>query len=67
MKEELFIQDNKIVWTGRLLTNDFSREFSKHDIHIGTAKGYVPFEVFWKNKYPHYPMETYYIKRVYLL
>ena len=62
-----FIEGNQIVWIGRLLTNDFSREFKKHDIHIYTSKGHQPFEIFWKDKYPQYPIETYYIKRVYSL
>ena len=58
---------NQIVWVGRILSNDFSREFSEHDIHINTTEGIIPFREYWNKKYSRRPIETYYIKRVYSL
>lgn len=73
---------DQITWTSRILSNDFLREFSAHDIHVkltsGTLKSLVsngreskncvvPFDVFWRQKYPHHLVETYYIERIYQL
>lgn len=60
-------KNKRITWVGRILSNDFSREFTKHDIHVVTNEGTVPFDTYWKQKYPHYFIETYYIKRIYSL
>ena len=60
-------ENKEITWVGRILSNDFCREFTKFDIHVGTTKGIIPFGDFWKQKYPHYYIETYYHKRVYSL
>lgn len=60
-------ENNIITWVGRILSNDFPREFSKHDIHVVTGNGTVSFETYWQQRYPHHPIETYYIKRVYSL
>ncbi len=57
----------RIIWVGRILSNDFSREFTKHDIHVVTKEGTIPFGEYWKKKHPHYQIETYYIKRIYSL
>ena len=58
---------NTITWTSRILSNDFSREFTKYNIHINSDCNIVPFDTFWKQKYPHHLVETYYIERVYQL
>ena len=58
---------NRITWVGRILSNDFCKEFTKYDIHVNTVEGVVPFKDYWNSKYSHYPIETYYIKRVYIL
>jgi hypothetical protein len=57
----------EITWLGRVLSNDFSREFTKHDIHIVTEDDIVPFGKYWEKTYPHYYVETYYTKRIYKL
>lgn len=61
------INTHKITWVGRVLSNDFCREFTKYDIHVKTDNGVIPFEEYWKRTYPHYYIETYYHKRVYSL
>ena len=62
------IDQDKIYWVGRVLTNDFASEFDKYDIHINNNKNeYIPFRDFWREKYPFYQIETYYIKRIYKL
>jgi len=60
---------NQITWVGRILTNDYIKEFSKHDIHIKIKEKEtpIPFATYFKQHYPYYTVETYYIKRIYSL
>ncbi len=61
-------KDGEIIWISRILSNDFSKEFTKYNIHIKTRKlGTIPFEEYWDKKYDNYCVDTYYIKRVYML
>lgn len=60
-------EKGEITWISRILSNDFEREFTKYNIHVKTNTKTISFKEYWKVRYPHYTVETYYIKRVYKL
>lgn len=61
------IKGKKIYWVSRILSNNFVKDFTKQDIHVKTKDGFIPFSDYWNIHWSKYVVETYYIKRTYVL
>ena len=60
------IENENMIWKSRILSNDFSKDFTKFNIHIKKHTGkLIPFSEYWENNYPNWNKQIYYIKRVY--
>lgn len=56
------------TWTSPQLTNNFEKEFTKHDIYINTKKqGPISFSEYWRNQKESINAMTWNIRRVYSL
>src|SRR5207253_3036434 len=55
------------IWTSLPLTNNFEKEFTKHDIYIYTKKqGPVAFKEYWRNQKESLSVSTWRLHRSYL-
>jgi HD superfamily phosphohydrolase len=56
------IREFKCIWRSRILSNDFIKEFAKHDIHVYEGDKHIPFAEYYK---PDFIVSDYYLERVY--
>lgn len=60
-------ENEAYIWTSLPLTNNFEREFTKHDIYIYTKKqGPIPFKEYWRNQKESLSVSTWRLHRSYL-
>jgi hypothetical protein len=56
------VSEFKAIWRSRLLSNDFSSEFSRMNIHVFDKDSHRPFNEYWKSDVK---VSTFYIERIY--